>query len=78
MNSKRSISVDITKGVAIMAIVLGHVSYLYSSNSLVDSEVFIYSLWHVSVFFILAGFFIKDDHLFNQNFGLRKSSHRFI
>lgn len=72
MNSKRSISVDITKGVAIMAIVLGHVSYLYSSNSLVDSEVFIYSLWHVSVFFILAGFFIKDDRLVQPKLWFKK------
>lgn len=72
MNSKRSISVDITKGVAIMAIVLGHVSYLYSSNSLVDSEVFIYSLWHVSVFFILAGFFIKDDQLVQPKLWFKK------
>lgn len=72
MNSKRSISVDITKGVAIMAIVLGHVSYLYSSNSLVDSEVLIYSLWHVSVFFILAGFFIKDDQLVQPKLWFKK------
>ena len=72
MNSKRSISVDITKGVAIMAIVLGHVSYLYSSNSLVDSEVFIYSLWHVSVFFLLAGFFIKEEQLVQPKLWFKK------
>lgn len=76
MNSKRSISVDITKGVAIMAIVLGHVSYLYSSNSLVESEVLIYSLWHVSVFFIVAGFLLKTTNLCSLNFGLRRNSHR--
>ena len=67
MNGNRSLSVDITKGVAIIAIVLGHISFLYSANSLVDSSALVYSLWHVPVFFIVAGFFIKEEQLVRKN-----------
>lgn len=42
---------------------LGHINYSYSENSLVNTDTLIYSLWHVSVFFLLAGFFIKEEQL---------------
>lgn len=47
----RSLSVDIAKGVSIIAIVLGHVNFLYPTGQLVNTkDLFIY-LWHVAVFF---------------------------
>lgn len=61
--NNRSLSVDITKGVAIIAIVLGHITYSYPTCKLLDSSVLFYGLWHVAVFFIVAGFFIKEEQL---------------
>lgn len=75
---KRFLSVDIAKGMSIIAIVFGHIAYQYPVCQLVNTkDLFIY-LGHVAVFFLLAGFFIKRNNWFNQKDGLRKSSHRFI
>lgn len=63
MKNNRSLSVDITKGVAIIAIVLGHITYSCPTCKLLDSSVLFYGLWHVAVFFIVAGFFIKEEQL---------------
>ena len=69
---KRSLSVDITKGISIIAIVLGHVNFLYPIGQLVNTKnLFIY-LWHVAVFFMLAGFFIKEEQLVQPMFCLKK------
>lgn len=62
MLAERSLSVDIAKGIAIIAIVLGHINYDYPKFSLVNAHDLIY-LWHVPVFFILGGFFIKEKQL---------------
>lgn len=41
--SKRSLSVDIAKGISIIAIVLGHIAFRYPSNNLVNTkDLFIY------------------------------------
>lgn len=63
MKNNRSLSVDITKGVAIIAIVLGHITYSCPTCKLLDSSVLFHGLWHVAVFFIVAGFFIKEEQL---------------
>lgn len=68
----RSLSVDITKGVAIIAIVLGHIAYSYPACKLLDSSVLVYSLWHVAVFFIVAGFFIKEEQLVQPKLWFKK------
>lgn len=47
IKNNRSLSVDITKGVAIIAIVLGHVTYSCPTCKLLDSSVLFYGLWHV-------------------------------
>lgn len=40
---KRSLSVDISKGISIIAIVLGHVNFLYPVGQLVNTkDLFIY------------------------------------
>lgn len=69
---KRSLSVDIAKGISIIAIVLGHVNFLYPVGPLVNTkDLFIY-LWHVSVFFLLAGFFIKEEQLVQPKLWFKK------
>lgn len=72
MQNKRSLSVDITKGVAIIAIVLGHIGFCYPSCELINTQNIIYGLWHVPVFFIVAGFFINDDKLTIPSLWFRK------
>lgn len=72
MNGKRSLSVDIAKGWAIIAIVLGHISFLYPVYHFADSQAIIYSLWHVAVFFLLAGFFIKEEQLVQPKLWFKK------
>lgn len=70
MMKKRSLSVDIAKGVAILAIVLGHIN-LSMKSSLVSADDLIY-LWHVPVFFILGGFFIKEEQVEQPCFWFKK------
>lgn len=72
MTSKRSLSVDIAKGISIIAIVLGHIDFLYPAIQLVNTkDLFIY-LWHVPVFFIVAGFFIKEEQLIQPKLWFKK------
>lgn len=72
MNSKRSLSVDIAKGISIIAIVLGHIGFLYPACQLINTkDLFIY-LWHVPVFFIVAGFFIKEEQLTQPRLWFKK------
>lgn len=72
MNTKRLASVDIAKGISVIAIVLGHIGFLYPKGTLVDTRnLFIY-LWHVPVFFIAAGFFIKEDQLIQPKLWFKK------
>lgn len=69
---KRSLSVDIAKGISIIAIVLGHINFLYPVGQLVNTkDLFIY-LWHVAVFFLLAGFFIKEEQLVQPKLWFKK------
>ncbi len=61
--SKRQNWVDIAKGIAIIAVVLGHISYNWPGGKLLPlSDLFVW-LWHVPVFFMIGGFFIKEDKL---------------
>lgn len=72
MSHKRSLSVDIAKGLSIIAIVLGHIAYKYPAGQLVNTrDLFIY-LWHVPVFFIVAGFFIKEEQLVQPKLWFKK------
>lgn len=69
---KRSLSVDIAKGISIIAIVLGHINFLYPVGQLVNTkDLFIY-LWHVAGFFLLAGFFIKEEQLVQPKLWFKK------
>lgn len=60
---KRQDWVDIAKGVAIIAVVLGHIGYRWPGGRLFPlSDLFVW-LWHVPVFFMIGGFFLKDEKL---------------
>lgn len=72
MKNRRSFSVDIAKGISIIAIVLGHINFLYPTWKLVNTtDLFIY-LWHVAVFFLLAGFFMKEEQLVQPKLWFKK------
>lgn len=63
MNLHRDVSIDIAKGISMIAIVMGHIGFMYPEFFLVNTrDLFIY-LWHVPVFFLLSGFFIKEEQL---------------
>lgn len=72
MSKQRSLSVDIAKGVAIIAIVLGHIGFTYPDLTLIKPEDFLFRLWHVPIFFILGGFFIKEEQLNQPKFWFKK------
>lgn len=60
---KREVWVDIAKAIAIIAVVIGHIEVNFTDIGWLPSlSRFIY-LWHVPVFFMIAGFFIRDDKL---------------
>ena len=51
---------------------MGHINFLYPVGPLVNTkDLFIY-LWHVSVFFLLAGFFIKEEQLVQPKLWFKK------
>lgn len=62
MNS-RSQYIDISKGIAIIAVVLLHIDYTFYNHVLLPVEVLLGGGWHVAVFFILGGFFLKEEKL---------------
>ena len=55
--------VDMAKGIAILAVVLGHINFVYPSITLFPMQMLLYGLWHVSVFFVIGGFFINEQKL---------------
>ena len=55
--------VDIAKGIAILAVVMGHIDYNWPNTEFMPLSDMLIWLWHVPVFFIIGGFFLKDDHL---------------
>ena len=55
--------VDIAKGMAIIAVVMGHIGYAWPQIPFLPLNVLLVWLWHVPVFFMLGGFFLSDDKL---------------
>lgn len=53
--------VDAVKGIAIIAVVLLHSDYAFYSSYLLPLWSLLGNSWHVGVFFIVSGFFIKAD-----------------
>lgn len=60
---QRSQWVDIAKAIAIIAVVIGHIDYNYPNYKLFPITTLFIWLWHVPVFFIIGGFFLKDEKL---------------
>lgn len=63
MNTNRQLWVDIAKGIAIVAVVLGHIEYNYPQHRLMPLSDMLSEFWHVPVFFLIGGFFIKEERL---------------
>ena len=42
---------------------MGHIAYQYPEYALLPLSVIISWLWHVPVFFLVGGFFLKDDKM---------------
>lgn len=55
-NKERNIQIDIARGIGIVLIVIGHTAFRYKH--------FIY-LFHVAIFFIIAGYLFKEDYSAN-------------
>ena len=64
MNSnKREVWVDVAKGIAITSVVFGHVGFEYPTWKLLPLSLLLAWLWHVPVFFLIGGFFIREEKL---------------
>lgn len=62
-SSNRSTYVDIAKGLAILSVVLLHIDFVFPQSKYMDIEAMLGWYWHVPVFFIIGGFFLKDEKL---------------
>jgi len=63
MMDTRSRYVDITKGIAIIAVVLLHTDFHFSSSHYMPLSSLLGWMWHVAVFLLVGGFFIKESKL---------------
>lgn len=61
--SSRTQWVDISKGIAIISVVLLHINFEFYNSKCIPLSPLLGSLWHVPVFFLLGGFFIKEEKL---------------
>lgn len=60
---KREAWVDIAKAIAIIAVVAGHIEVRFTDIDWLPSLTRFIYLWHVPVFFMIAGFFIRDEKM---------------
>lgn len=61
--NRREQWVDIAKGIAMVAIVLGHIHYNYPNCEYFPISTLFFWLWHVPVFFLIGGFFLRESKL---------------
>lgn len=64
-NSNRDATIDIIKGFAIVAVVLLHINFSFPKIGFFNSYSIFGGLWHVAVFFVVSGWFLKDNRLLN-------------
>jgi fucose 4-O-acetylase-like acetyltransferase len=57
--------VNIAKGIAICAVVLWHIDFVFPTNDLLPIRSVFGATWHVPVFFMISGFFIHEEQLKN-------------
>lgn len=55
--------IDAVKGVAILAVVAMHCEYPFPNGDLFDVWSLFGNSWHVGVFFLVAGFFVREEEL---------------
>lgn len=63
LKNSRVAYVDIAKGIAITAVVLLHVDFVYPKFSFINLSGVLGWYWHVPVFFLIGGFFLKEERL---------------
>lgn len=59
---QRVLYVDMIKGTAIMAVVLLHIQFVFPS-SFFSLNSMLGGLWHVAIFFVVSGWFLKDERM---------------
>ena len=57
----RSKWVDIAKGITIAALVLIHIDYNFPDSKLFPTSILLGGVWRTPVFFVIGGFFIKEE-----------------
>lgn len=55
--------IDMMKGIAIISVVAFHSDFHFHSSTLLPLWSLLANSWHVGVFFVLSGFFIKEEKL---------------
>lgn len=63
--TQRTQWVDFAKGMAIMAVVLLHIAHPAFDSTTPPLREFLGGAWHVAAFFMLGGFFLKEEKLQN-------------
>lgn len=63
IRKSRTAYVDIAKGIAILAVVLLHVDFVFPKLSFINISGMLGWYWHVPVFFLIGGFFLKEERL---------------
>lgn len=64
-NMERISYIDIIKGIAILSVVFLHVDFIWPFHDQFRIDGVLGWAWHVSVFFVIGGFFLKEDKLVN-------------
>lgn len=78
-NSNRDATIDIIKGFAIVAVVLLHINFSFPKIGFFNSYSIFGGLWHVAVFFVVSGWFLKDNRLLNfRTFAKGKIIHLYL
>lgn len=63
--------VDISKGIAIIAVVVGHIGFRWPNTKLLPLSDLCVWIWHVPVFFMIGGFFLKDEKLLSPTYFIK-------
>lgn len=66
ITQKRIQFVDIAKGISIIAVVLFHINFTIGDFSLFPTKTIVAGgCWHVPCFFLISGFFLKEEKILN-------------
>lgn len=65
MTHKRMQWIDMIKGIAIVAVVMLHCDFPFHNSTFLPLWSLLGNSWHVGVFFVMSGFFLKDERVLN-------------